>query len=67
MVGENGTGKSTLLEALAVAWGFNAEGGKHELFLFDLCLSFGAVQIYPFGTWSTKAERRLLFPSGKLL
>ncbi|UUZ81654.1 AAA family ATPase [Paenibacillus sp. P26] len=28
IVGENGTGKSTLLEALAVAWGFNAEGGK---------------------------------------
>ena len=27
IVGENGTGKSTLLEAIAVAWGFNAEGG----------------------------------------
>lgn len=26
-VGENGTGKSTLLEAIAVAAGFNAEGG----------------------------------------
>lgn len=26
-VGENGTGKSTLLEALAIAWGFNPEGG----------------------------------------
>lgn len=26
-VGENGTGKSTLLEALAVAYGFNPEGG----------------------------------------
>lgn len=26
-VGENGTGKSTLVEALAVASGFNAEGG----------------------------------------
>ena len=25
--GENGTGKSTLLEAIAVAYGFNAEGG----------------------------------------
>ncbi len=25
--GENGVGKSTLLEAIAVAWGFNAEGG----------------------------------------
>lgn len=29
-VGENGTGKSTLLEALAVAMGFNAEGGSRN-------------------------------------
>ena len=28
IVGENGTGKSTLLEAIAVASGFNAEGGS---------------------------------------
>lgn len=27
LVGENGTGKSTLLEAIAIAVGFNAEGG----------------------------------------
>ena len=27
LVGENGTGKSTLLEAIAVAFGFNLEGG----------------------------------------
>ena len=26
-VGENGTGKSTLLEAIAIAYGFNSEGG----------------------------------------
>lgn len=26
-IGENGTGKSTLLEAIAVAYGFNPEGG----------------------------------------
>lgn len=26
-VGENGSGKSTILEAIAVAYGFNAEGG----------------------------------------
>jgi len=30
MVGENGTGKSTLLEAIAVASGFNAEGGTRN-------------------------------------
>lgn len=27
IIGENGTGKSTLIEAIAVAYGFNAEGG----------------------------------------
>ncbi|WP_375103938.1 AAA family ATPase [Paenibacillus sp. RS8] len=27
LVGENGTGKSTLLEGIAAAWGFNPEGG----------------------------------------
>lgn len=27
LVGENGTGKSTLIEGIAVAYGFNAEGG----------------------------------------
>ena len=30
LVGENGTGKSTLLEALAVACGLNAEGGSRN-------------------------------------
>ncbi|HET6764546.1 MAG TPA: AAA family ATPase [Longimicrobiaceae bacterium] len=31
LVGENGAGKSTLLEAIAVAWGLNAEGGSRNL------------------------------------
>lgn len=31
IVGENGTGKSTLLEAIAVAWGFNPEGGTRHM------------------------------------
>jgi predicted ATPase len=30
IVGENGTGKSTILEAIAVAWGINAEGGTQN-------------------------------------
>lgn len=30
LVGENGTGKSTLIEALAIAMGFNAEGGTRH-------------------------------------
>ena len=28
VIGENGCGKSTLVEAIAVAWGFNPEGGS---------------------------------------
>lgn len=35
-VGENGTGKSTLLEAIAVAYGFNPEGGTKN-FNFSTC------------------------------
>ena len=31
LVGDNGTGKSTIIEALAVAAGFNAEGGGRNL------------------------------------
>lgn len=30
IIGENGTGKSTLLEAIAVACGFNPEGGTRN-------------------------------------
>lgn len=30
LVGENGAGKSTLIEAIAVAYGFNAEGGSRN-------------------------------------
>lgn len=36
LVGENGTGKSTLLEAIAVAAGFNPEGGSRN-FRFSTC------------------------------
>jgi len=31
IIGENGTGKSTLLEAIAVRYGFNPEGGSKNL------------------------------------
>ena len=40
-VGENGTGKSTLLEALAVSYGFNPEGGS---------------QNYSFSTYNSHSE-----------
>ena len=32
LVGENGTGKSTLIEGIAVAMGFNAEGGSRDFY-----------------------------------
>ena len=36
LCGENGTGKSTLLEAIAIAYGFNPEGGSRNL-MFSTC------------------------------
>ena len=44
LVGENGTGKSTLLEAVAVAYGFNPEGGTRN-FRFHLCHPFASVRL----------------------
>ncbi|UTW46641.1 AAA family ATPase [bacterium SCSIO 12696] len=44
-VGENGTGKSTFLEALAVAWGFNAEGGTKN-FSFSTRISHSPLWKY---------------------
>src|SRR2546421_4417624 len=44
-IGENGTGKSTLLEAIAVAWGFNAEGGSKN-FRFSTRPSHSALHEY---------------------
>jgi predicted ATPase len=45
LVGENGTGKSTLLEAVAVACGFNAEGGSRN-FRFSTRLSHSGLHDY---------------------
>jgi len=44
-IGENGTGKSTLLEAIAVAWGFNAEGGTKN-FRFGTRVSHSDLEKY---------------------
>ena len=35
LIGENGTGKSTLLEAIADIWGFNTEGGNRNIQFAD--------------------------------
>lgn len=44
-VGENGTGKSTLIEAVAVAMGFNAEGGSRD-FSFSTHQTHSALHEY---------------------
>src|SRR5258708_2258283 len=45
LVGENGTGKSTLLEAIAVAIGLNAEGGSRN-FNFSTRSSHSQLYMY---------------------
>ena len=45
LVGENGSGKSTILEALATAAGFNPEGGSRN-FRFDTRASHSALHGY---------------------
>ena len=45
IIGENGSGKSTMLEAMAVAWGFNAEGGSQN-FNFDTQASHSLLHDY---------------------
>jgi predicted ATPase len=45
LVGENGTGKSTLVEAMAVACGMNAEGGSRN-FAFDSRASHSELHKY---------------------
>ena len=48
LVGENGTGKSTLLEAVAVACGFNAEGGTRN-FDFNVATNIDEMDEASFG------------------
>lgn len=45
IVGENGMGKSTLMEAIAVAWGFNPEGGTRN-FAFSTRASHSELHEY---------------------
>ena len=55
LVGENGTGKSTLLEAIAVACGFNAEGGTRN---FDFSTNATHSELYRHLTLSRRAYAR---------
>ena len=55
LLGENGTGKSTLLEAIAVASGFNAEGGTKN---FDFSTNATHSELYRHLTLSRRAYAR---------
>ncbi|MDR1887370.1 MAG: AAA family ATPase [Prevotellaceae bacterium] len=48
IIGENGTGKSTLLEAFAVAYGFNPEGGSRNFNFSTLQNRLGGNGVYMF-------------------
>ncbi len=54
-VGENGTGKSTLLEAIAVAYGFNAEGGSKN---FNFSTNSTHSELFKHLTISKKARAK---------
>lgn len=60
LVGENGTGKSTLLEAIAVAWGLNAEGGSKN-FTFATRASHSDLHKYLTLTRSIRRPRDAYF------
>ncbi len=54
LVGDNGTGKSTLLEAIAVNYGFNPEGGSKN---FDFSTSETHSSLYEHITLSKGSQR----------
>jgi predicted ATPase len=60
LVGENGTGKSTLVEALAVAAGFNPEGGSQN-FRFATRASESSLGDHLVLTWGTRKPRTGFF------
>lgn len=60
LVGENGTGKSTLIEAIAVAAGFNAEGGSQN-FRFATRPSESTLGDHLIVTWAGRRPRTGFF------
>jgi predicted ATPase len=60
LVGENGTGKSTLVEALAVAAGFNPEGGSQN-FRFATRATESSLGEYLVLTWGARKPRTGFF------
>ena len=64
--GENGTGKSTLLEGIAVAYGYNPEGGYEKLPLQYLSRCVGAGGSHSPGKGVSQAQLWVLLPRGEL-
>jgi predicted ATPase len=60
LVGDNGTGKSTLVEAIAVAAGFNAEGGSQS-FRFATRASESSLGDYLLLRWGIRKPRTGFF------
>jgi predicted ATPase len=60
LVGENGTGKSTLIEAIAVAAGFNPEGGSQN-FRFATRATESSLGDHLVLTWGTTKPRTGFF------
>jgi predicted ATPase len=60
LVGENGTGKSTLIEAVAVAAGFNPEGGSQN-FRFATRATESSLGDHLILTWGTAKPRNGFF------
>ncbi len=64
LIGENGTGKSTLLEAIAMSCGLNPEGGSRNFnfatreshSLLDRCLRIAKAPILPQDSYFLRAE-----------
>ena len=65
-VGENGAGKSTVLEALALALGFSPEGGYAKLSVVDHFIDLGSASLPSAGAWLQASEGWLLPSRGEL-
>ena len=64
-IGENGTGKSTLMEAIAVAEGFNAEGGSRNLLIEARHTEYPLARVLQLGRGAVRlARRRTVFFCG---
>lgn len=59
LVGENGSGKSTVMEAIAEAFGLGVEGGDSQRTAQYATDRITALGTYPAGPWDGQPEGRL--------